>query len=123
MVLLLQIFAVFVALMGLLGLFAPVKLVGIVAALFHGVAGLWIAVGLRLVVGVLLVLTAPMSRFPFLFWILGLFAIVAAVVGLFMGTDRVRKFVTWWVEKPAGFTRLWSMVAIVFGVFLYYGLT
>ena len=123
MVLLVQIFAVFVALMGLMGLFAPAKLVGMVAALFDGIAGLWVAVGLRLVIGALLVLTAPQSRFPFLFWLIGLIAIVAAVVAVVMGHDRIRNFVMWWVRKPAGFTRLWSLIAIAFGVFIYYGLT
>lgn len=46
MVLLVQIFAAFVVLMGLMGLFAPAKLVGMVPPLFDGMAGLWIAVGL-----------------------------------------------------------------------------
>lgn len=123
MVLVLQIFGAFIALMGLMGLFAPAKLVGVVAALFDGMAGLWIAAGMRLVIGILMVLTASQSRFPFAFWLIGLIAIVAAVVGLLMGKDRVRKFVMWWVEKPAAFTRLWSIIAIVFGVFIYYGLT
>ena len=123
MVLLVQIFAVFVALMGLMGLFAPAKLVGMVAALFDGIAGLWVAVGLRLVIGALLVLTAPQSRFPFVFWLIGLISIVAAVVAVVMGQDRIRNFVMWWVRKPPAFTRLWALVAIAFGVFIYYGLT
>lgn len=123
MVLALQIFGAFIALMGLMGLFSPAKLVGVVAALFDGMAGLWVAAGMRLVIGVLMVLTASQSRYPFAFWLIGLIAIVAAVVGLLMGKDRVRKFVMWWVEKPSGFTRLWSIIAIAFGVFVYYGLT
>jgi len=121
MVLLVQIFAAFVVLMGLMLLFAPAKLVGMVTALFDGMAGMWVAVGLRLVIGVLLLLTASASRFPLAFQIIGAIAIVAAVVGVFMGQERIRNFVMWWVEKPTGFIRLWSLIAIAFGVFIYYG--
>jgi len=123
MVLLVQIFAAFVALLGLLGLFAPAKLVGMVAALFDGMAGLWVAVGLRLTIGILLLLTASASRFPLVFQIIGGISIAAAVIAVFMGQERIRNFVMWWVRKPAGFTRLWSVVAIAFGAFIYYGLT
>jgi hypothetical protein len=123
MVLLVQIFAAFIVLMGLTLLIAPAKLVGVVTTLFDGKAGLWVAVGLRLVIGVLLVLTAPQSRFPFVFWLIGLIAIVAAVVAVVMGQDRIRNFVMWWVRKPPTFLRLWSLIAIAFGAFIFYGLT
>lgn len=123
MVLLVQIFAAFVALIGFLGLFTPAKLVGMVAALFDGIAGLWVAVSLRLVIGVLLLLTASASRFPLVFQIIGAISIVSAVVAVFMGQERIKNFTMWFVRKPAGFTRLWSLIAIAFGVFIYYGLT
>ncbi len=123
MVLLVQIVAAFVALIGLLGLFAPAKLAGMVAALFDGMAGLWVTVSLRLGIGVLLLLTASASRFPLVFQIIGVIAILAAVAAVFVGQERIRNFVMWWVRKPAGFTRLWSLFAIAFGAFIYYGLT
>jgi hypothetical protein len=55
------------------------------------------------------------------FEILGWFAIVAAVVILFAGRDRLRRFVAWFEQSSPAMIRVWLLFGIAFGAFLVYG--
>jgi hypothetical protein len=85
--------------------------------------GIYLAVIVRLVLGLALILSASDSRFPSVFLILGWIAIVAGVAAAFLGRERLRRFVNWWVERfsPSGI-RLWVLFAMAFGGFLVYGI-
>ena len=121
MVLAVQILGAFIILMGLVLFVAPGKLVGLITTMFEGNSGFIVAVGFRLLIGALLLATASQSRFTLAFQIIGGIAVLAALVGLFMGKERIKGMVDWWIAKPPAFTRLWSLVAIAFGAFIYYG--
>lgn len=104
------------------GLFAPGKLMTLVASALDKPSGIYIAVVVRLVMGVALITVAPASLFPTTFLVLGLIAIVAAVGVAIAGQERLRRLIAWWSERlPTSVTRLWLLFGIAFGAFLVYG--
>jgi len=80
------------------GIFAPEKLMTLVTSAMDKSWGIYIAVIVRLVLGSALIIVAPASQFPVLFQVLGVIAIVAAIVLLLMGRERMRRFLAWFAE-------------------------
>jgi hypothetical protein len=78
------------------------------------------AVALRLVIGITFILAAPDTRFPTVILVLGIIALVAAFALLLVGPKRVTAMIEWWFRRPAGFTRGWSMLAVLLGAALVY---
>lgn len=113
-------FGIVIAVLGIVGLIAPGSLIRLVSAAWQSRAGLYLAIILRLVLGLALIGAAPGSRFPDALGILGVITILAAVIASMLGFERVRRFVQWWAARPSGFGRAWGLVAAVFGVFLVY---
>ena len=105
------------------GIWAPRRLLQSVKWIMDQDWGIYLAVIVRLVLGLALILSASGSRFPSVFLILGWVAIVAGVAAAFLGRERLRRFVNWWVERfsPSGI-RLWVLFAMAFGGFLVYGI-
>jgi len=104
------------------GVYAPKRLLQLVKGVMDADWGIYFAVLVRLVLGLALILFAPASLFPLVFLILGWVAIAAGVIAAFLGRDRLRRFVNWWVERfspPA--VRVWVLFALAFGGFLIYG--
>ena len=106
------------------GICTPKKLLRSVKAMMDADWGIYVAVVIRLALGVSLIVTVPVSRFPSVFLILGWTAIVAGVAAAFIGRERLRRFTNWWFERlsPPGI-RLWVLFAMAFGGFLIYGVT
>ena len=104
------------------GMVAPDKLWKLVNGAMEKNWGIYVAVVVRLLLGATLVIIAPESRFPLVFEILGWFAIVAAVIILFAGRDRLRRFVAWFEQSSQTMIRVWLLFGIAFGAFLVYGI-
>ena len=106
------------------GLYAPKRLLQWVKGVMDADWGIYFAVLVRLALGLALIISAPASRFPSVFLILGWVAIAAGVAAAFLGRDRLRRFVNWWVERFSPPTiRLWVLFAMAFGGFLIYGVS
>ena len=103
------------------GMYAPDKLRKLVNGAMEKDWGIYVAVVARLLLGAALIVVAPDSRFPIVFEILGWFAIVAAVIILFAGRDRLRRFVAWFEQSSQAMIRVWLLFGIAFGTFLIYG--
>lgn len=112
---------VFIVLMGIWGVLAPARITDFVNR-FSSKGGLWFAAGIRLVLGLALWFAAPQSRAPLLLQVLGVVAIIAAVVIPLMGVDRFKALVDWWGQLSPGAQRLWSLVAVVFGAVILWAL-
>ena len=81
----------------------------------------WVlAVILRLAVGTLLLVVAGSLKYPDVMTILGWVAIVAAVVLLLLGPDRLKTLVDWWLSRSDGLLRISAIFVCAFGVFLAY---
>ena len=104
------------------GIYAPQRLLRSVKGMMDADWGIYFAVIVRLILGAALIITASGSRFPLVFLIVGWVAIVAGLAAVFIGRERLRRFVDWWFERfsPLGI-RLWLLLAIAFGGFLIYG--
>ncbi|MGI9271061.1 MAG: hypothetical protein ACR2QT_04755 [Woeseiaceae bacterium] len=104
------------------GILAPERLVAFVASAMDESWGMYIAVGVRLLLGAALIIAAPVTRYPVVFQVLGVIALVAAVILVLMGRERVRKFIVWWIEKMSpSLIRMWLLFGIAFGGFLVFG--
>jgi len=106
--------AVFVLLMGVWGVLAPSRITDLVIR-FGSKGGLWVAAGIRLVLGLALWFAAPVSRAPLLLQVLGVIALVAAFVLPLMGVDRFKALVNWWTKLSPTAMRFNCLFAVAFG--------
>jgi hypothetical protein len=105
---------VFALLMGVWGVLAPSRLIDFVNR-FSSKGGLWFAAGIRLVFGLALWFAAPASHAPLLLQVLGVLALVAAVVLPFMGVDRFKALIDWWTKLSPTAIRFNCLFAVAFG--------
>ena len=79
-----------------------------------------IAVGTRIVVGLLLFFAAPSCRLPRFTRVIGVIAFIAGIVTAVVGASRVESIVQWMSAKPSGTIRLLYVLDVVLGVILAY---
>ena len=106
------------AAIGVVGTFRPERLVSLVAH-WHGAARFWLAVLVRLVVGVALLVVAPACRWPWLVRVLGVVAVMAALVILGCGQQRLDRLIAWWLSRPE-LVRVSALFALALGLLLIY---
>ena len=81
--------------------------------------GLMIAAGIRVVVGIVLLLAAPASRFPKVFKVIGVLALVAGCVLPFIPLEFWAHMMRWWtVEHPTAFRAGFGVSATLAGAFI-----
>jgi len=97
-----------------LGVLAPERLVAVVSALPRDTR-LYLAVGTRLVLGVIFLLGASACRFPAVIYGVGILALAAALLLVLLGEPRVDALVHWWCEQPALAIRAWCVLAVLVG--------
>ena len=114
--------ALFIALVGLTGVFAPDCLMTIGR---HSVTpvGIYIVAALRIGIGLLLARVAPVSRAPKTLRILGVIAVLGGVATLFLGAERGQAILEWWSAQGPVLIRLGPGLALVLGGFIAYALT
>lgn len=115
-------FGLTICLFSLWGIFSPNRLVKLIKGVMHEGWGMYIAVLARVLLGVSLILAARDSKFPMTLEILGWLTLVAAVVLLFVGRDRLSALIAWFEHCSNSLIRLWMVFGVVFGGFLIYGL-
>ena len=112
---------VFVLLMGVWGVLAPTRLIDFVTR-FGSQGGLWFAAGIRLVLGLAHWFAAPASHAPLLLQVLGVLALIAAVVIPFMGVDRFKALIDWWTKLSPAAIRFNCLFAVAFGAVILWAL-
>ena len=106
--------SVFILLLGAWGVLAPSRITDMVNR-FASKSGLWFAAGIRLVLGLALWFAAPVSRAPMLLQVLGVIALVAAIVLPLMGVARFKALIDWWTKLSPTAMRLNCLLAVAFG--------
>jgi hypothetical protein len=101
---------------------APWQLRKLVRATTESTLGYYLAVGVRLLLGIALIQVAPGSGFPLVFAIIGWLSIVAAIGLLLAGRNLQRKVVAWFDRWSDSAIRAWLILGVAFGVFLVYGI-
>jgi len=102
-------------------LFVPERLLQMIMAINDKKVTYLAAVGVRLLLGVTLVLAAPDSAFPVVFEVIGWLTIFAAVILSLLGKGLQRKLAEWFSGLSRLEVRGWLMLAIAFGLFLMVG--
>jgi hypothetical protein len=120
MTVLVVIFGALIAALGAAGVVRPRVLIGFVDSAWRSPRGIYGIVAARLVLGVVLVVAAPDCRFPEIVRVLGILSLVSAVLLPLLGRERLRPMIEWWISRPDGFLRAWSLVAVAFGIFVGY---
>ena len=72
----------------------------------------------RIGFGIALVLAAPSTRLPGFVWTFGLLLIFSGVALPIVGFERIKTWSAWWLEKPGGAIRGWSLLVILLGALL-----
>lgn len=78
------------------------------------------AVTVRLIIGVLLISQASLSKFPLVIEILGWLSIVAAMTFAVMGRHNFKRLMSWALSLLKPFGRVGGAFADIFGAFLIY---
>lgn len=113
-------FGVLIAIICLIGLLQPAVTITMVRGSASSVYGWPAAVGLRLVLGSLLIAAAPETQFPAIVATLGVITLLAAAGLVFMGEARFSRFVDKVTLQPAAIMRLAFVFGLAFGGFLIY---
>lgn len=120
--------ATFIVIMGLLifvscmrGVLQPQWMFDFAAPLLEQGWMIYLAVGVRLALGIALLLVAEGSAFPLFFTILGWFTIAAALVLPLIGMTRIKALVAWIETLPTLLVRLWMAVGLALGALLLIG--
>lgn len=79
-----------------------------------------LAVGVRLVIGALLIYQSNISKFPFVIEVIGWLSIVAAIFLAVMGRRNFSRLMSWALSLSKPFGRVGGILAVAFGAFLIY---
>ena len=112
---------VFILLIGVWGVLAPSRIADFVTR-FGSKSGLWFAASIRLVFGLALWFAAPASRAPFSLQVLGVIALLAAVILPFMGVDHFKARIDWWTKLSPTVMRFNCLLAVAFGAVILWAL-
>ena len=110
-----------VGVLSLWGMAAPDKLMRMVRGVMEKRWGMAFAVGVRIVLGVSLLVAAPPSAFPLLFKIIGWLSLIAAAALPVIGFGRLRRLFDWFQKLPNLAIRLWLIVGVLFAALMLYG--
>jgi hypothetical protein len=81
---------------------------------------LYMTVGARIVLGLLLFFAAPPCRLPRFTRVIGVIAVLSGIVSALTGASRLESIVQWMSAKPTGVIRLMYTLDIILGAFLAY---
>ena len=119
MKIIITLFGVLICLAGLTILILPEKFKNIMNR-WTGQPRFLFAVIIRVLFGALLLSEAANLKFPLAMKIIGGISILAAVVLLLIGQERMDRFIDWWMRMADNVLRIWSAFALAFGAFLIY---
>lgn len=108
-----------IAILGMLGIASPESLAGILRQ-FQSSAGLFLAAGVRVALGISLFLSAPTSRAPATLRILGVVFLAAGVVMPFLGLEFFTSALDSFLSLGRWAAAVWGVVAIGLGLFVVY---
>ena len=108
-----------IAVMGLVVIFAPGR-ANDLTRLFADKTGLWVATGIRAVLGLGLLAAAGDSKTPALLRILGGLILIVAIAMPLLGLERHRRMIDWWLARDRKIQIVCGAAAFFLGVALIY---
>jgi hypothetical protein len=113
-------FGILILLIGISLLLKPAFIFGWLQANMETTFLYVIAIGFRLVMGILFLLAAHQSKFPGVIKFIGWLAILAALIFLFMGQESFQSFFSTLIPEFNSYAPVSGLIGIVMGVFLIY---
>ena len=104
---------------GLLGLVSPELFSAFVGA-FQVSPVIYFAAIIRVLVGVILLLAAPVSRAPQLLRGLGILVAIGGLLTPFVGAQFAKVVFGWWSEGGAAVVRMWASASFIIGALIMY---
>ena len=114
-------FCVFMAGIGLLGMFHPTRFLDFVRNL-TSLQGFYVLAILRIAFGAALFIVAPASRAPLFLQVLSLVLIASGIVTPYFTHTRYRKVIEWWSAGGIAYIRVWSGCVFLFAILLAYAI-
>ena len=105
---------------GIIILFDPEIIFGVIRDNLDKAGLQVVAIVLRLVLGILLIEYAPLSRFPLTIEVLGWLSIAAAVTFILIGRNNFLQLMRWALSLLKPYGRIGGVFAAGFGAFLVY---
>jgi hypothetical protein len=102
-----------------LGVVAPERLVAVVTG-WPPDTRFDVAVGTRVVLGLIFLLSASRCRLPAVIYGVGILALAAALLLVLLGEPRLDALINWWSQQPALAIRAWCALAALLGVLILY---
>jgi hypothetical protein len=109
--------ALFVVVVGVVGILTPDSLMTIGRYVVTPV-GLYAVAALRVAIGLVLMLVAPISRVPRTLRVVGAVVLVAGLATLFVGVERTRAILDWESTQGTALIRVGAGLALAIGGFL-----
>lgn len=109
--------ALFVIVVGVVGIFSPESLLT-VGRYVVTPAGLYAIAALRVAIGLLLMLVAPISRVPRTLRIVGAIVLVAGLATPLFGVERTRAILNWASTQGTALLRVGAVLALAIGGFI-----
>ncbi|NNF68021.1 MAG: hypothetical protein HKM98_10985 [Gammaproteobacteria bacterium] len=110
-------FAVMILTLSIWGVVSPTAIVNLVRRA-TGPAFMFIAVGVRIALGLLLWFAADAARHPVVFKVLAIVMFVAAITILAVGKARVLRLIDWVADQSGVAQRAWLLLGVGFGTYL-----
>ena len=107
---------------GALGLVAPSAFVRMVQ-FFQLPPVIYVAAVVRVMIGIVLVRTAPASRAPRFLRVLGLFVAIGGLITPLVGARAAEVILGWWGSGGPAVIRVWAGFALALGVIISYAVT
>lgn len=115
--------AALLLILGVVGLLTPARLFAMVQFTTTPL-GVYVAAGVRVAIGLILIGAAARSRFPNVLRVLGALALTGGLATLFVGTKGAQTLAEW-VGRSPGLTpiRVFGIFALVVGSFIAYAIS
>ena len=113
-------FALLIFVAGIIVLFDPEIIFGAIRGNLDKPGLQVVAIVLRLVLGILLIECAPLSRFPIIIEVFGWLSIAAAVTFMLIGRANFLRLMNWALSLLKPYGRIGGIFAAAFGAFLFY---
>lgn len=120
MIVLILIFGALILLAGIAISFNPQRVFEFLRAKAERVELQVLAVGVRLILGALLIVHAAASKFPIVIEVIGWISIAAAVLLTVIGRQKFIRLMSWALKLIDPLGRIVGIFATVFGAFLIY---
>jgi len=115
--------ALFSIVVGIVGIISPDYGTMVRRQYFSSPVTLYPAVALRLVMGLVVILAAGVSRAPKIMRTLGVVMCLQAVTATVLGPDRARAVMEWETMQGTAIMRVGAAVALAAGAFMVFALT